>query len=185
MTYDEAKELLFAMTETESLRRHALTVSKVMRALARKFGEDEEEFAITGLLHDADYEKHPEQHPHIITQRLREMGEDKIAHAIAGHYTIWDVPRDSMLDKCIVAADELTGFIGAAALVRPTGLEGMKAKSVRKKLKTKTFAAKVDRAEVQKGADLIEMELSELITFIIAALQDAEKEIANELLQEA
>lgn len=165
------------MTETDSLRKHAHTVSQVMRAMAKKFGGDEEKFAIVGLLHDADYEKYPEQHPGIIVQRLRELGEHELAHAIAGHYTIWNVPRESMLDKCIVAADELTGFIIAASLVRPTGLEGMKAKSVLKKLKTSTFAAKVDREEVRRGAELIGMELKELIDFIIEVLQSKKEDL--------
>ena len=170
MTESEARELLYSMTETESLRKHAHTVSVVMKALAEKFGEDEEKFAITGLLHDADYEKYPEEHPNIIVKTLKERGEEEIAHAIAGHYTIWNIPRNSMLDKSIVAADELTGFIVAASLVRPTGLEGMKAKSVMKKFKTSTFAAKVDREEVRRGAALIGMELNDLITFIIGVL---------------
>lgn len=170
MNLKEAKEILFEMTETEALRKHALTVSTVMAALANHFGEDEEKFAVTGLLHDADYEKYPAQHPNIIVAKLREMGEMDIAHAIAGHYTIWNVPRETLLDKCIVAADELTGFIIAASLVRPTGLDGMKAKSVTKKLKTTTFAAKVDRGEVHKGAELIGMELNDLINFIIEVL---------------
>jgi len=170
MTEKAAEELLYSMTETDSLRKHAHTVATVMKAMARKFGEDEEKFVVTGLLHDADYEKHPDQHPSLIVEKLREMGEEEIAHAIAGHYTIWNVPRNTMLDKCIVAADELTGFIIAASLVRPTGLEGMKAKSVMKKFKTSTFAAKVDRNEVRRGAELIGMELNELITFIIGVL---------------
>ena len=177
ITIEAAKDILYEMTETEALRKHALTVSTVMRALARKFGEDEEKFAITGLLHDADYEKHPDQHPNIIVKKLTELGEDEIAHAIAGHYTIWNIPRNTMLDKCIVAADELTGFIIAASLVRPTGLEGMKAKSVTKKLKTSTFAAKVDRNEVRIGAELIGIDLNDLINFIIETLQENKMEL--------
>ena len=170
INYPQAREILYSLTETEALRKHAHTVSEVMRAMAKKFGDDEEKFAVVGLLHDADYEKYPEQHPEVIVKKLEEMGEDEIAHAIKGHYTIWNVPRISLLDKCIVAADELTGFIVAASLVRPTGLEGMKAKSVLKKFKTKTFAAKVDREEVKKGAALINMELRDLIDFIIEVL---------------
>lgn len=170
MTIPQAQEILYNLTETESLRKHAHTVSVVMKALARKFGEDEEKFAVTGLLHDADYEKYPDEHPKVIVTKLKEMGEEEVAHAIAGHYTIWNVPRKTMLDKCIVAADELTGFIVAASLVRPTGLDGMNARSVMKKLKTATFAAKVDREEVRRGAELIEMELNDLITFIIQVL---------------
>ncbi len=174
MTVEDATALLYTMTETESLRKHAQTVSKVMRALAKKFGEDEEQFAACGLLHDADYEKYPDEHPKVIVSKLNDLGEGELAHAIAGHYTIWNVPRESMMDKCIVAADELTGFIIAASLVRPTGLMGMTSKSVMKKFKTKTFAAKVDRDEVRKGAELIGMDLRELITFIIEALQESE-----------
>ncbi|MAT54355.1 MAG: metal-dependent phosphohydrolase [Saprospirales bacterium] len=177
MTRDEARSILFELTKTDSLRRHARSVELVMEALARHFGEDEEKFAVTGLLHDADYEKYPDQHPGVIVKKLEEMGEAEIAHAIAGHYTKWNVPRNSLLDKCIVAADELTGFIIAAALIRPTRLEGMGAKSVLKKLKTKTFAASVDREEVYKGAELLGWELPKLIEFIIAVLQKHEDEL--------
>ena len=143
LTREQARELLFEMTKTDSLRRHARSVELVMEALGEKLGEDKEQYAITGLLHDADYEAYPDQHPNIIVEKLNAMGEETIAHAIAGHYTKWNVPRNSNLDKAIVAADELTGFIIAAALIRPTKIEGMKVKSVMKKLKTKTFAAKV------------------------------------------
>lgn len=177
LTYEKADEILREMTKTTSLLRHARTVELVMRALARHFGEDEEKFAITGLLHDADYEKHPDQHPNVIVKQLNEMGETEIAHAIAGHYTHWGVPRETMLDKCIIAADELTGFIYAAALIRPTKIVGMTAKSVLKKFKTKTFAASVDREEVRKGAALIGWELRELIDFIIPVLEGHKEEL--------
>ena len=119
----------------------------------------------------------PEQHPNVIVQRLEDMGETAIAHAIAGHYTKWGVSRDSLLDKSIVAADELTGFIVAAALIRPTKLEGMGAKSVLKKFKTKTFAASVDRDEVRKGAELLGWELRTLIEFIIPVLYEHREEL--------
>jgi len=177
ITYDKAKEIFLNMTETASLRRHARTVELVMRGLAKHFGEDEEKFGITGLLHDADYEKYPDQHPNVIVKQLEEMGESEIAHAIAGHYTKWNVPRNTTLDKCIVAADELTGFIVAAALIRPTKIEGMKVKSVTKKLKTATFAAKVDREEVYKGAELLGWEINDLISFIIPILQANAEEL--------
>jgi predicted hydrolase (HD superfamily) len=177
MTRTEAREILFELTNTESLRRHARSVELVMEAMARHYGEDVETFAITGLLHDADYEKYPDRHPGVIVERLKKMGEHTIAHAIAGHYTKWNVERKSTLDKCIVAADELTGFIIAAALIRPTKVEGMTAKSVLKKLKTKTFAASVDREEVYKGAELIGWELRDLIEFIIPVLQEHKEEL--------
>jgi len=177
ISYQQADEILKDMTKTTSLLRHARTVELVMRAMARHFQEDEEKFAVTGLLHDADYEKYPDQHPNVIVQQLNDMGEIDIAHAIAGHYTKWNVPRESMLDKCIVAADELTGFIYAAALIRPTKIVGMTAKSVLKKFKTKTFAASVDREEVRKGAELLGWELRELINFIIPVLQEHKEEL--------
>ncbi len=177
MTRTQAKAILEEMTKTPSLLRHARSVEIVMAALAKHFGEDEEKYSVVGLLHDADYEKYPEEHPNIIVQKLEEMGEADIAHAIAGHYTKWNVPRNSLMDKCIVAADELTGFIIAAALIRPTKIEGMKVKSVMKKFKTKTFAAKVDREEVRKGAELLGWELRDLIAFIIPVLQAHKDEL--------
>lgn len=177
MDREQAHRILSEMTESPALLRHARTVELVMRALARHFGEEEEKFGITGLLHDADYDKYPDQHPNLIVEKLRDMGQEEIAHAIAGHYTKWNVPRESLLDKCIVAADELTGFIYAAALIRPTRIEGMKAKSVLKKLKTKSFAASVDREEVRKGAALLGWDLRELIDFIIPVLQAHKEEL--------
>lgn len=171
MTRPEAREILHNLTKGFSLRRHARTVELVMEAMARHFGEDEEKFAITGLLHDADYEAHPDKHPQVIVDKLRSRDEDEIAHAIAGHYTRWNVPRKSMLDKCIVAADEITGFIVAAALIRPTRLEGLTVKSVMKKFKNKKFAATVDREECHRGAELLGWDLRDLIAFIIPVLQ--------------
>jgi predicted hydrolase (HD superfamily) len=177
MNREAAQTLLFEMTKTDSLRRHARTVELVMEALAKHYGEDSEKWAVTGLLHDADYEQYPEQHPAVIVKKLEEVGETEIAHAIAGHYTHWNVPRNTLMDKAIVAADELTGFIVAAALIRPTKIEGLTAKSVLKKLKTATFAAKVDRNEVYTGAELLGWELRELITFIIAVLDKHKAEL--------
>jgi predicted hydrolase (HD superfamily) len=177
MNREAAQTLLFEMTQTDSLRHHARTVELVMEALAKHYGEDSEKWAVTGLLHDADYEQYPEQHPAVIVKKLEEVGETKIAHAIAGHYTHWNVPRNTLMDKAIVAADELTGFIVAAALIRPTKIEGLTAKSVLKKLKTATFAAKVNRNEVYTGAELLGWELPELITFIIAVLDKHKAEL--------
>lgn len=177
MTREQAYAFLSEMTQSESLLRHARTVELVMRAMARHFGEDEETFGVCGLIHDADYEMYPDQHPAITVEKLEQMGEHALAHAIKGHYTKWNVARNSMMDKCIVAADELTGFIYAAALIRPTKIEGMTAKSVLKKLKTKTFAASVDREEVRKGAALLGWELRDLINFIIPVLQEHQEEL--------
>ena len=172
MTYDEAEGILQEMTETESLLLHARTVAHVMQQYAIHFGENPEEWYATGLLHDADYEKYPDQHPSVIVQKLKEMGEDKMAHAISAHYTKWNVPYTNSLDKALLACDELTGFIIACARVRPEGLNGLTAKSVKKKLKQKSFAAKVERDEIEAGIDLLEVDTDEHIRFIIDALQN-------------
>lgn len=178
MTYTEATEILHRMVQSASLRRHCLSVSLVMRHYAEKFGEDPEKWAIAGLLHDADYEMYPEQHPDVIVAELREKGEEKIAHAISAHYTHWGVSYDTSLDKALLACDELTGFIIAVALVRPTRIEGMKPKSVRKKLKDKNFAAKVERDEINKGVELLGVDPNEHIAFIISVLEQYQDELS-------
>ncbi len=161
-------------TQTDALRKHARAVELVMRAAARRYGggaADEEAWGIAGMLHDADYEAWPEEHPRKIVAWLREQGEEAIAHAVSAHYTKWDVPYESALDKALLACDELTGFIGACALVRPEGIATLEPKSVVKKLKDKGFAAKVERAEVHAGAELLGVDLSEHIGFVIEALR--------------
>ena len=174
---EQADALLREMTETDSLLRHARSVEISMRALARNQGEDEEEWGVAGLLHDADYEKWPEEHPSRIVARLRELGEDRIAHAISAHYTKWGVPYDTLLSKGLIAADELTGFIVACCLVRPDGVHSLTAKSVRKKFKDKKFAAKVDREEIQRALEIYGVEFSEHVSFLVEAL----REYADEL----
>jgi predicted hydrolase (HD superfamily) len=171
---DQAWEILRSMTETESLLLHAETVAHVMEAYANKIGEDPDEWYITGLLHDADYEKYPEQHPGIIVGKLREIGEEKIAHAISAHYTKWNVPYEDILDKALLACDELTGFIIACARVRPGGLEGMKPRSVKKKLKQRGFAAKVERDEIDAGIEKLDVDRDEHIHFLIESLQSCD-----------
>ena len=177
MTREEALTILQQMTTSESLLRHARTVELVMRAYARKLGEEEEEWGITGLLHDADYQAYPEQHPHVIVNLLRERGEEKIAHAISAHYTHWGVSYDTTLDKALLACDEVTGFVVACAQVRPQRLEGLEAKSVMKKLGQKSFAASVDRDEVRIGAEQFGVEMKEHIDFIIGVLQQHQEEL--------
>jgi len=177
MNRNEARAILEDMMQNTSLLRHSRTVELVMEAMGKHFNEDVEKFAITGLLHDADYEQYPVRHPDIIVKKLQDMGEEEIAHAIAGHYTKTGVPRNSLLDKCIVAADEITGFIVASALIRPTKIEGLKVKSVMKKFKTATFAAKVDRDECLKGAEMLGWTIQELIQFIIPVLQEHKEEL--------
>lgn len=177
MTKEEAKEILQSMTEGASLLRHARTVELVMEAYAEKLGEDSDEWACTGMLHDADYEKYPEDHPNRIVAFLREKGEDKIAHAISAHYTKWNVPYDTLLDKALLACDELTGFIVACCQVRPEGIETLTAKSVKRKLKQKSFAAKVERDEIAQGVELMAVDMTEHITFIIDVLKKNKEEL--------
>jgi predicted hydrolase (HD superfamily) len=143
-----------------------------MRAAASRYGDgDEEVWGVAGMLHDADYERWPEEHPNRIVAWLRERDEEAIAHAISAHYTKWGVAYESTLDKGLLACDELTGFIVACCLVRPEGVSTLTAKSVKKKLKDKRFAAKVERSEVHAGVEKLGVELGEHITFIVEALK--------------
>lgn len=178
ITRTEARELLSSLTQSQSLLRHMRTIELVMEAYAEKLSEDKEAWAIAGLLHDADYEAFPEQHPQIIVQKMRDRGEEKIAHAISAHYTKWGVSYDTLLDKALLACDELTGFIVACAQVRPEGIASLETKSVVKKLKDKGFAAKVERDEVYKGTELFGVELNEHIGFIIDVLRKNKEELA-------
>lgn len=184
LSRDEAWTQLCTWTQTASLRKHARAVEVVMRAAAHRYGdgsaETEEAFAIAGLLHDADYEAWPEEHPARIVAWLRERGEEPVAHAISAHYTHWGVPYDSLLDKALLACDELTGFVMACALVRPEGIGTLAPKSVKKKLKDARFAAKVDRHECQVGAELLEVDLGAHIQFIIDALKPHAVELGLE-----
>jgi predicted hydrolase (HD superfamily) len=177
MTRTEAQQILVSMTKSPSLLRHMRTVELVMEAYATKLGENTEEWAVTGLLHDADYEAFPDQHPNVIVDKLRGMKEDKIAHAISAHYTKWGVSYDTTLDKALLATDELTGFIVACAQIRPDGIASLETKSVVKKLKDKGFAAKVDREEVYKGAELFGVDMNEHIAFIIDVLKTHKQEL--------
>ncbi len=170
---ESAWEQLCSWTETVSLRKHARAVELVMRAAAERYGAGEldvERGGIAGMLHDADYERWPDEHPKRIVAWLEESGEPGIAHAVSAHYTKWNVPHETALDKALLACDELTGFIVACCLVRPDGIRSLKPKSVRKKLKDKGFAAKVERPEVTAGAELLGVDLAEHIQFVIDAL---------------
>lgn len=173
LTRDQAWRKLCEWTETDALRKHARAVEIVMRAAAHRYGSgdaDVEAWGIAGMLHDADYEKWPDEHPSRIVAWLREQGEEAVAHAVSAHYTRWGVPCESPLDRALLACDELTGFVGACCLVRPDGIASLAASSVKKKLKDKRFAAKVDRHEVRTGAELLGVDLGEHITFVIEAL---------------
>ncbi len=178
MTRQEARVLLTSMTKSESLLRHMRTVELVMEAYAIKLGEDPERWAMAGLLHDADYEAFPDRHPNVIVEKLNTVGENEIAHAISAHYTHWNVPYETLLDKALLACDEITGFIVACCQVRPDGIATLEPKSVIKKLKDKGFAAKVDRNEVYKGAELLGIDLQEHILFIVETLKKNREELA-------
>ncbi len=174
-TREEAYALLREYTRSESLIKHALAVEAVMRAFARHYGEDEESWGIAGLLHDFDYERYPNppDHPLRGAEVLRARGyPEEIVRAILGHADHTGVPRETLLAKVLYAVDELTGFIIACALVRPSrSLDDLSVASVRKKLKDKAFARGVDRALVFRGAEELGMDLDELIARIISALR--------------
>jgi predicted hydrolase (HD superfamily) len=155
LTRDEAWDLLCDWTPSAKLRTHARAVELVMRDLAARLGEDPDRFGLAGLLHDADYDTWPGEHPRRIVAWLQERGEADLAHAISAHYTRWGVPYDHLLDRALLASDEITGFVMACALVRPGRTEGLEPKSVKKKLKDKAFAAGVDRFEVAEGFRLL------------------------------
>ncbi|HKH57933.1 MAG TPA: HD domain-containing protein [Rubrobacter sp.] len=175
MNREQSWELMCTWTESDSLRKHMLAVEAAMRAYARRFGEDEEKWGITGLLHDMDYEKHPtpDEHPMIGVRELEGRGyPEDVIHAIKGHADYLDVPRDTLMSKTLYAVDELSGFIVACALMRPEGLENMKAKSVRKKMKQKSFAAAVNRDDIVRGAEELGVDLNEHIEFVAYALRE-------------
>jgi predicted hydrolase (HD superfamily) len=174
LTRDEAWTLFREWTKGDSLRRHGRAVELVMRAAAPRYGgadADVEQWGIAGMLHDADYEAWPEEHPHRIVGWLRERGETALAHAISAHYTQWKVPYESALDRALLACDEPTGFVMACALIRPDGIASLEVASVKKRLKDKRFAATVDRHEVTAGAELLGVPLDEHLAFLIDALR--------------
>jgi len=173
-TYDDALTLFHEWTKSDSLRRHAYAVEAAMGFYARKYGEDESLWRMTGLLHDMDYEKHQtlDEHPYVGVGVLREAGyPEEVLDAIMGHAPHTGTSRESLLAKTLFAVDELAGFITAVAYVRPTGLEGMKPKSVTKKLKDKAFAAAVSREDIREGAEDLGIELSEHIANVISGMQ--------------
>jgi putative nucleotidyltransferase with HDIG domain len=177
-----AWSLLTEYTQSESLRKHALAVEACMRAYARKFSAegkvdpaDEEKWAITGLLHDFDYEKYPtaEEHPFVGNKILREKGyPEEIMRAILSHANYSGVARDALMEKALFACDELAGLITAATLVKPTkNIADLDAQSVRKKMKDKAFARSVSREDIINGAQDLGVELNEHIAFCIEAMK--------------
>ena len=179
-TRDQAWETLTRYTKSEALLRHALAVEASVRYYARLYGEDEELWGCVALLHDFDYEIHPtlDKHPQDGAPILREAGyPEELVETVLSHAEHLAMPRDTLLKKTLFACDELSGFVHACGLVRPTGLDGLEPKSVKKKLKQPSFAAGVHRDEVYAGAELLELELDEHIANVGAAMQP----IATEL----
>jgi predicted hydrolase (HD superfamily) len=180
-TREEAWQLVCEWIESDSLRNHVLGVEAAMRAYARRDGADEELWAITGLVHDLDYERFPDPetgHPRHALQELRRRGyPGEVLDAVAGHADYLGVPRTTPLAKTLYAVDELSGFVAACALVRPTGIDGMTPKSVRKKLKQPSFAAKVDREQIRRGIEELGVDESEHIALVIEALAERADEL--------
>jgi predicted hydrolase (HD superfamily) len=178
-TREEANKILDRYVDNVNLKKHMYAVEAVMRALAYKYKEDPNKWGITGLLHDADWEKHPTEHPKVIVKELREMGvEEDICHAIAAHGNNSDEyghdrfeTRDNLLDKALFASDEISGFVVACALVRPDKMETLEARSVIKKMKDKKFAAQVSREDIKNGAEDLGIPLEEHITLVINTLK--------------
>jgi putative nucleotidyltransferase with HDIG domain len=171
---DDAWKLLTEFTQSESLRKHALSVEACMRAYSRKFGADEDKWAIVGLLHDFDYDKYPslDDHPYKGNAILQERGyPDDIRRAIMSHAHYTGVARESAMEKALFACDELAGFITATALIKPNkSLAEVDAKSVRKRMKDKAFARSVSREDIINGAADLGVDLDEHITFCIEAM---------------
>lgn len=178
---DEALSLLKEYNKSEGLIKHALAVEAAMRYCARKRGRDEEEWGVIGLVHDLDYEQFPEQHCKKTEQILKSRNwPDEYIRAVLSHG--WgkctDIEPQSEMEKVLYAVDELTGLVAATALVRPSkSVLDMKAKSVKKKWKDKAFAAGVDRSVIEKGAEMLGMELGELIDDVIMGMREAAEEI--------
>jgi putative nucleotidyltransferase with HDIG domain len=167
-------ELLCEYTKNENLRKHALAVEACVKAYARKFGEDEEKWSMTGLIHDFDYEVYPNapDHPLKGSEILQAKGySEEIRRAILGHADYTGVPRDTLLAKTLFACDELAGFITACAYVRPDRIATLEAKSVRKRMKDKAFARAVSREDILKGAEELGVPLDEHIAFCIVAMR--------------
>lgn len=180
MLREDALNLMHEYTKNDALRKHMYAVEAVMRAYAKKFGEDGEEWAIVGILHDFDYEMYPNvpDHPLKGSEILKEKGySEEIRNAILGHATYTNVTRVTKMAKTLYAVDELSGFITACALVRPNKIADLEASSVKKKMKDKAFAKNVNREDILKGAEELGVNLDEHIHFTI----DAMRAIAQDL----
>jgi len=180
-TREQAWELVCEWVDSDSLRKHLLGVEAAMIAYADRFDEDAERWAVTALVHDLDYERYPDLetgHPRYALKELEARGYPQdIIDAVAGHAEFMGVPRETRMAQALFAVDELSGFIAACALVRPTGIEGMKPKSVKKKLKQPSFAAGVNRDEVARGAEQLGVDFDEHVAFVIEAMAARAEEL--------
>ena len=181
VTRDEAWRLFCEWTESDSLRKHVLGVEAAMVGYAREYGEDEELWAATGILHDLDYEKYPDLetgHPRHAIEELRRLGyPEEMIDAIAGHAVYLGVPRETRLAKTLFAVDELSGFVAACALVRPTGIVGLTPRSVKKKLKQPSFAAAVDREQMRRAAEELGVDFDAHLQRVIDAMEARKEEL--------
>jgi predicted hydrolase (HD superfamily) len=178
MSYTDALNLMHEYTQSDALRKHMYAVEDAMRSYAKKYGEDEEIWAIVGVLHDFDYEKYPTipEHPLKGSEILKEKGySDDIRTAILGHASFTNVPRESLMAKVLYACDELCGFITAVAVIRPNKIADLEVSSVKKKLKDKSFAKNVSREDIDTGIKELGIPLEEHIKFVIEAMK-ADKE---------
>jgi putative nucleotidyltransferase with HDIG domain len=184
LSRDDALALLEQWVQSDALRRHCLAVEAAMRAQARERGGEEELWGLTGLLHDLDYERYPDPatgHPRMAMAELERLGyPPELVRAVASHADYLGVPRESEMERALAAVDELCGFIVACAYVRPTGIHGLTPKSVRKKLAQPSFAAAVDRGDITRGAGELGVELDQLVSSVVAALEPLAAELGVE-----
>lgn len=179
MKRERAVQILGQWVAKEFTRKHLLATEAVMRAYAVQFGQDPDHWGMAGLLHDADWDTFPEEHPGKVVALLKEEGEPELAQAIASHGNNSEKfgnrfqPRTTLLDKALFACDEITGFVMAVAFVRPGKLDGMTPSSVKKKLKDKGFAAQVSREEIYQGAQELGVEFDAHLQTVITAMQQA------------
>jgi putative nucleotidyltransferase with HDIG domain len=178
-TRQEAVRTLEEWVDNPALRGHMYAVEAAVKSYARQYGEDEDLWGLAGLLHDLDWEKYPDEHPNRAVAHLREAGyPEEVLHAILAHRSDFTgVEPETRLDRTLVACDELTGLINATALVRPTGIDDLRPKSVKKKMKDATFARGVDRDDIRKGAGLLDVELDVHIQNVIEAMRGIGQEL--------
>lgn len=181
MNREEALKLLKEHVKTDRLLRHSFAVEAAMLAYGRKFGEDENRWGLLGLLHDIDFEKYPEEHPNRAPELLKGAGlDDEFIKSILSHGLKSEIPRDSKERQCLHAVDEMASFIIAVALMRPTKLEGVKAKSVKKKMKDKGFAKAVNREELLASAEALDVDFADHVDTIVNGLIMHEAKLQTE-----